>query len=155
MKIKSKNFGEIEFPEEAILEFPEGIIGYPDYKRFIIIEDKKIEPFKYLQSVDNPDFALPVINPFLIRKDYLVVVLQEEHQKIGLKSLSQSEPWAALCVVVFNKDIKKSIVNLKAPILINTKEKKGIQVIILTDDYDVEEPLFSSEVLKRAEGGGK
>ncbi len=153
MKIKTKHFGEIEFPEGAIIEFPEGIIGYPDYKRFIIIEDKDFEPFKYLQSVDNPDFALPVIDPFLIRKDYLIVVLSEEHQKIGLKSLSKEEKWVAFCVVVIEKDIKKSIVNLKAPIIINTEERKGIQVIQLTDDYDVEEPLFSKEAIEKVEGG--
>ncbi len=153
MKIKTKHFGEVEFPEEAIIHFPEGIIGYPDYKRFIIIEDKNFEPFKYLQSIDNPSFALPVINPFLIRKDYIIMILSEEHKKIGLKSLSQEEKWIALCVVVIEKDIKKSIVNLKAPIIINTEERKGIQVIQITDDYDVEEPLFSEETIKKVESG--
>ncbi len=148
MKIKTKNFGELEFPEEAIIKFEEGIIGFYDLKRWVIIENPDMQPFKWLQSVDNPKIALMVIDPHLIRSNYKMVIPAEEHWKIGLENLEKREQWLTLCVIVADKEIENSIVNLKAPILINLEERRGRQIILLNDDYDVEEPLFSKEVLE-------
>ncbi len=148
MKIKTKAFGELEFPESAIFNFEEGIIGFYDLKRWIIIENPEMQPFKWLLAVDRPEIALMVIDPHLIRANYKMVIPAEEHWKIGLKDLSDRKKWIALCVVVAEKKIEESIVNLKAPILLNLEEKRGRQIILLNDDYDVEEPLFSKEVLE-------
>ncbi len=148
MKIKTRNFGELEFPEEAIIDFEEGIVGFSSLKRWIVIENPEMRPFKWLQSVDNPEIALMVIEPRLIRADYKMIIAAEEHKKIKLENLGNEKKWIALCVIVVDNNIEDSIVNLKAPIIINLDDRKGRQVILLNDDYDVEEPLFSREVLE-------
>ncbi len=148
MKIKTRSFGELEFLEEAIINFEEGIVGFSSLKRWIVIENPEMQPFKWLQSVDNPDIALMVIEPRLIRAEYKMVIAAEEHKKIGIESLHGDKKWIALCVIVVDENIEESIVNLKAPIIINLDDKKGKQVILLNDDYDVEEPLFSKEAIE-------
>ena len=148
MKIKSKSFGELEFEEEAILEFPEGIIGFEKLKKWILIENPSMEPFKWIQSVEDSNIALMVIDPHLIKSNYKMAIPTVEHQKIGLETLEVRENWITFCVVVPKKEITESIVNLKAPILINLKDKIGKQIILLNDDYDVEEKLFSAETIK-------
>ncbi len=148
MKIKSRSFGELEFKEESIVNFPEGIIGFENLKKWILIENQSMEPFKWIQSIEDGNIALMVIDPHLIRSNYKMAIPSIEHQKIGLENLEKRDDWISFCVVVPKEDIKNSIVNLKAPILINLKEKTGKQIILLNDDYDVEEKFFSEETVR-------
>ena len=69
MKLKTKHFGEIEIDESKIIHFPTGIIAFEEQKRFFIIDnpDENI-PFSWLQSVDDPDLAFVIINPFYLEK---------------------------------------------------------------------------------------
>ncbi len=148
MKIKSRSFGELEFEEEAIVNFPEGIIGFEKLRKWIIIENPSMEPFKWIQSAEDGNIALMVIDPHLIRANYKMAIPSIEHQKIGLQTLDNRADWITFCVVVPKKEIQDSIVNLKAPILINLKDKIGKQIILINDDYEVEERLFSEETVR-------
>jgi flagellar assembly factor FliW len=148
MKIKSRSFGELEFEDDAIVSFPEGIIGFEKLKKWVLIENQSMEPFKWIQSVEDGNIALMVIDPHLIRNNYKMAIPSIEHKKIGLETLEKRGDWISFCVIVPKEDIRNSIVNLKAPILINLKEKIGKQIILLNDDYDVEEKFFSEETVR-------
>ena len=62
---------------------------------------------------------------------------------VNLDHLPERQDWAVLCVVVFQNSLEETIINLKAPLLFNLKERKGRQVIMEGEEYQVEEPLFS------------
>ena len=71
MKIDTRNFGKIEIEEEKVISFPDGIPGFQDEKRFVIINNPdKENPFQWLQSVNNPNLAFVIINPFFIKPNY-------------------------------------------------------------------------------------
>ena len=72
MNIKTKNFGEITIADEKIIEFPSGIIGFPELTQFALIhdEDKGVGGIHWLQSVQEPNFAMPVMDPLLVKEDY-------------------------------------------------------------------------------------
>jgi flagellar assembly factor FliW len=139
MEIQSKLFGKIEYSEENIIRFAEGLIGIPGKKNFILIEKEDFKPFGYLQSVDDPSFILIVINPLLVEKDYRFDIHKGDLEALDIKD---ENDFSMLAVVVFAKRIEDITVNLRAPVLFNIHTKKALQVILLSDDYTAEEPLI-------------
>ena len=73
MKINTKVFGEIEISDDKVIMFQDGIIGFPDLKRFALLhdEDRGTDAgIRFLQSLDEPGFAMPVMNPLDVKPDY-------------------------------------------------------------------------------------
>lgn len=139
MEITSKLLGHIEYSNDNIIRFDEGLIGIPDKKNFILIEKEDFKPFSYLQSVDDPAFILVVINPMMVEKEYRFDIHKDDLNAIDI--LSEND-FSLLAIVIFAKRIENITVNLKAPILINIHTKKALQIILQNDDYSVEEPLM-------------
>ncbi|MDQ1349970.1 MAG: flagellar assembly factor FliW [Acidobacteriota bacterium] len=139
MEILSKLFGKIEYSEENIIRFDEGLIGIPDKKNFILIEKEDFKPFSYLQSVDDPSFILIVINPLMVEKDYRYDIHKGDMEALDIKD---ENDFSLLAIVIFAKRVEDITVNLRAPVLFNIHTKKALQVILLNDDYSAEEPLI-------------
>lgn len=135
MIIKTKHFGEMEIKEERVINFIEGIIGYEDSHKFVVIDSEDPEsPFKWIQSIDNPELAFALIDPFTVRSDYDFDLKDEYVSLIEIKEPSQVVVYA---IVVVPEDIRKISMNLKAPIVINKDTKLAAQAILETDKYTV------------------
>jgi len=149
LKLKTKHFGEIEIDESKIIHFPTGIIAFEEQKRFFIIDnpDENI-PFSWLQSVDDPDLAFVIINPFLFRKDYEFKIPDNVIQELAIQS---PENVAVFSIVVVPQDITKMTANLLAPVIINTKNLKGKQIIL--DDKRYKTKHYILEELKTTQTG--
>lgn len=131
MKVNTRLFGEIEIEDDKIIRFENGIIGFPDCKQFALIFDEEDNGNKknisWLQSLDEPSFALPVIDPLLVKEDYNP---QVEHELLkGLGELTEENTYVLVTVTV-PAELQKISVNLKAPIVINTDELKAEQLIV-------------------------
>jgi len=149
MLLKTKHFGEIDVPEEKFIEFAEGLPGFEQLHRFTIIDSsEENSPFKWLQSVDDPDIAFAVANPFLIVKDYDFELSEDDVKRL---SIENAEDVAVYSVIVVPDKIEKMSMNLKAPIIINSRNKSGAQVILDTDKYTVRHYIL--EELRRQEVG--
>ena len=85
MLVKTKFFGEVDLPEEKIITFERGLIGLADYKKFTILYDceKEDSNISWLQSVEEPTLALPVVKPWIVKEDYNPVVEDELLSHIG------------------------------------------------------------------------
>ncbi len=71
MRLMTKHLGEIEYEQEAVISFDEGLPGFENVRSFVLILSEDAElPFHYLQSVDNPSIAFVVTSPFLFVGDY-------------------------------------------------------------------------------------
>ena len=72
MEIKTKIFGDVSIDDEKIILFPNGIIGFPDLQHFTLIHDEERENnnIHWLQSIEEPAFAMPVIDPLAVNKEY-------------------------------------------------------------------------------------
>lgn len=131
MKLKTKNFGEIEIDEKEIVKFEEGIPGFENQKKWVLLADDEI-PVQWLQAIEE-DIVLPIINPFGIKEDYAFEIPQKI--VLDLKIEKQEDLWI-FSVVTIPEDIKGIRANLQAPIVINIKEKLGKQ-LILSDQYEI------------------
>lgn len=151
MEINTKNFGFINIEEEKIIRFTGGIVGFPELTEFALIHDAQQGTkagIQWLQSMQEPAFALPVVDPLSILPDYNPKIEDEL-----LKPLGNLEPdnMLVLITVTVPSDLTKMSVNLKGPIIINTDNKKACQVIAEGENYSVKYPVY--ELLKARKAG--
>ncbi|MDP4114718.1 MAG: flagellar assembly protein FliW [Bacteroidota bacterium] len=124
MKINTFQFGEIEFDDEIIITFSEGIFGFEHLKKYLLVYPKD-DLFHWLNSVEEPDIAFPLMGVRLVDETF---PQDKNHEAFG--------------IVTLNKDPLKVTVNLKAPIFIDQNAKTGYQKIIDIDKYPVNYNLF-------------
>lgn len=154
MKLETKLFGEIEIDESRIITFTDGIIGFPDMKRFLLIHDEESDNhfISWLQSIEEPTYAVPVICPLDVLEDYNPFIAEEL-----LKTIEpyQTENLAIFTTIRVTDKIEEMTSNFRAPFIINSDNKTGCQVIVEDEQYLVKYPIY--EILKqkkeRAEEG--
>ncbi len=142
MKIKTKAFGEVEIADEKIITFENGIIGFPDLKHFTLLHDEEkgtSAGIRFLQSIEEPGFAMPVMDPLIVKPDYDPEV--DDELLVGLGELT-SNNILVLVTVTIPSDLKQMCVNLQGPIIINVEERKACQVIVEGDRYPVKFPVY-------------
>lgn len=153
MRIATRVFGEIEIDDSKIIRFPSGIIGFPELTDFALLFDEakgKDTPIRWLQSMQEPSFALPVMDPLLISLDYNPEV--EDDYLLPLGKLNP-EDTLVLVTVTVPKDLTAMSVNLQAPIVINAESKKGMQVIVNAEKYPVK--FYIYDILQKLKKEGE
>jgi len=143
MVVETRVFGTVEISDEKIITFPGGIIGFPDLKQFTLLYDetKPQAAIKWLQSLDEPVFAMPVMDPLVVKADYDPMVEDEL-----LKPLGEINPEEILVLVTVSvpSDLTQMTVNLQAPIIVNVENRKACQLIVDNKDgeYQVKFPIY-------------
>lgn len=149
MLLNTRHFGEIKVDEENIVSFAEGLPGFEQLHRYIVIDNSDEEsPFGWLQCIDEPELAFAVVNPFAIMKDYDIQLPDYVAESLGIE---KPEDVAVYSIVVVPDDISKTSMNLKAPVVVNNLNKKGVQIVLDTDKYSVRHYIV--EELRRQEVG--
>lgn len=149
MTTETRLFGTITIEDEKLITFPEGIVGFPFLKQFALIHDAENEnaPIMWLQSMEEPTFAMPVLEPLLVVDDYNPTVNDEYLEPVG--ELAEDQIYSLVTITV-PPQIENMSVNLKAPIVINMANNKAVQIIV-EDDYKVKHPIYET-LKKRREG---
>lgn len=142
MELNTKYHGCIEYEEKDVIYFEKGIPGFEELKEFIIFPVKDNDVFSVFHSIEKEDMGIIVTSPFNIEKEYEI---QLEEEQIANLKLQDEKDTLVLNTVTLNSDINKITANLRAPIVINIKEKIGEQIIINSDKYKVKHPLFKEE----------
>jgi flagellar assembly factor FliW len=150
MQLETKHFGNIEINEAGIIFFKEGIPGFEDVKKYVLLAPGEADsPFRWLQSVDQPRLAFALINPFLVKTDYDIDIPEETVTELGIENEREVEIYS---IVVVPEDKTKLSMNLKAPIIINASRKLAAQVVLDTDRYSVRHYIL--EELRKREVAG-
>ncbi len=146
LKVTTTRFGEIEVNVSDVIELPAGLIGFPELKKYILLDHDKESPFKWLQSLDDGAIAFVLINPLLFKPDYTVEVTEAEVSDLEI----QSEEEAVISVIVtMPSNPQNMTANLKAPLVFNLKNRKGKQIILNSQEYTTRHNIME-EVRKRA-----
>lgn len=153
MRAATKFFGDIDIEDDKVIVLEKGMIGLPDFKHFALVfdEEKGLENSKimWLQSLDDGDTAFPVMMPNLVKDDYKPTVADELLAALG--DLNEDNTFILVTVTV-PENPKDFTVNLKAPIVINSDNKRGIQVIA-EEDYPVKYKVY--DLLHKKERAGE
>ena len=136
MKVMSSRFGTIELDEQQVINFPAGIIGFPDETSFVMIRPRPESPIAWLHSTQTSSFALPVVSAEALETDIGDTVF-EASQAAGL--VASDEPFAIMAVL--NASGARASVNLMAPIIVNAETRQGAQVLLEGSNYSTQEPF--------------
>lgn len=133
----------VDINDDKVLTFDNGLIGLEEYKKFAIINDVEEEKsvISWLQSLEEPNFALPIIDPLLVKRDYDPVVEDEWLESLGEM---KDEDYFVLVTLTVPENVEKMTTNLKAPIVINMNTKKGAQIIVENQEYIVRYPVYDA-----------
>lgn len=143
MKILTDYLGEIEFNQEDIIQFPDGIYGFPESRTFIMLGEMTPEfPFVWLQSTTEEEVTFILTNPFLFVEAYDFELSKEFTDQMKIDTVKQVDVYST---VIVKEAIEESTLNLKSPIIINKTEKIARQVI-LNEDYPYKHLLFKKSV---------
>ena len=137
MKIDTRKFGRIEVDDKKIITMPEGLPGFPGFERFVLLEDEKIAPFSWFQSVESPDLALIIMNPLLFKPSYRIDGLDAfVRTRESWKDTRVSDLLIYVVVNISrNGEEQKITANLMGPLLINSRNNEAVQVVISDSSY--------------------
>ena len=140
MKLDTLRFGEIDIDEGKIFESKLPIIGFDTHKCFAIIEPNKESIFKWLQSIEDPALAFPIISVTMLDYDYSIDVSDNVLETLDIKDVED--------VLVMNitsipqDDPEATTINLLAPLLFNVKNGLAGQIILSGSGYEISYPMF-------------
>lgn len=140
MQIQSTRFGPVEIRPEAVITFPDGIIGLPGHT-YALLSPEPDAVFFWLQSVEHPELALPVTTPWLFFPEYRLELAEDVAARLGIDPKQRT---GVMCVVRAAESLDDFRVNLRGPIVINGDGLVGHQVINEAGDLGVSEPLFAN-----------
>ena len=139
MKFISKVHGEMQYEENNIITFNKGIPGFNELKKFILLDLQEYEPFKLLQSLEDDEISLIVTSPYEFFNEYEIKLSDETIKNLKIDSPEQV---MILSTVTLNSDVKKITTNLQGPIVINTSNNFGEQIVLDNSKYKVKSPLI-------------
>ncbi len=148
MLINTVNFGALDVPEEKTISFKEGLPGFPQLHKFVVLELDELKPFQYLQALDDPPIAFFVINPFLLDPTYEFRLTAPDMEDV---QSTNSAELAVYVVATIPEDPGGATVNLMAPVVINHRARCGKQVILHESKYSVQHPLLDNSDKNKAE----
>ncbi len=149
IKIKTRPFGEIEIREEQVIDFPDGILGFDDVRKFILLDaHEENSPLKWLQAYDEPGLAFVIIRPVDFMREYELIVSMNDIEAVGADT---AEHLIVFAIVTIPSNPSEMTANLQGPIIINPQKRLGRQAISLSDRYSVRHRILD-EMKKAAEG---
>jgi flagellar assembly factor FliW len=139
MKISTTRFGTLEASENELYTFPDGLLGFERYKRFLLLENPDGGPLKWLQSAEEGGLAFVICDPTLFVPDYRVALRSEEVRPIALDDASRGYVFVILVVPA---DPQKTTANLQGPLILNLEKRLARQVILPEGNHSTRHPVF-------------
>ena len=144
MIITTRQFGSVEIDEEKIISMPKGMPGFSGKERYILFSHEEIDPILNLQSVDDPDLAFALMDPFLFMKEY-AIDLDAAVQAMGWE-VNQPEELFLYTIINASGDRPEEITaNLAGPLLVHTGLNQAVQLVIADDQYSHKHMIFPAK----------
>lgn len=142
MKLNTARFGEIEIDDNRVFEFILPIIGFDNLKKFVILDPNKETIFKWLQSIEDPALAFPIISVATLNYDYTIDLPDNVVEKLGITS---AESLLVMNITSIPQDNPKgTTINLLAPLIFNIDNQHAGQVVLSGSGYDISFPMFKN-----------
>ncbi|WP_307892639.1 flagellar assembly protein FliW [Bacillus swezeyi] len=138
MIIKTKYHGETQIQEEQMIVFENGLPGFTDEQKFVILPLSEDSPFVVLQSAQTEELAFIVASPFIFFKDY---GFDLDETTVELLEIESGEDVEVMAILTIEEPFEKSTANLIAPIVVNRKKMLAKQVTLHDSPYQTKHPI--------------
>ena len=144
--MQTKNFGTIDYQRESEVEFPRGLPGFDDRRRFVAVRFVESDPLVYLQSLEDPALCFITMPVLAVDPRYRLKVSAEDLGEIGLAPGKQPRIGEEVfCLTVLSMREEGPTANLLAPIVINLKTRRAIQAIAPEGGYSHQHELMRDD----------
>lgn len=137
MLVQTTRFGEVEVDDQRVLTFAKGLLGFPRYKQFVLMEQGDDSYFFWLQSIEAPDLAFVVTDPSMFVPTYKVPIKTDQMRELGIESIDDAQ-----VLVIVNKRDTLLTGNLQGPLVISVTDKLGEQLVLSDRRYTTRVPLI-------------
>lgn len=141
--------GELTYTDDNIIEFPWGIFGFPESKKYLLIDHNEKSDFKWLQSIDEPELTFIAIDPYSFISNYKPNLTEDVFTDLDIVNI---EDLALLSLVTIPDNPKEMTANLKGPIVINASAKRGKQIIVDDEKYSTKHYILVEMLKDKARG---
>src|SRR5258706_11105054 len=137
MEIVTTRFGTLNVEDERVIDFPKGLLGFPERTRYALIQTGEENYFFWLQCVDEPNLAFVVTDPSIFFKDYQVPIKEETQAELALQDVAFAQVF-----VICNKVDDWLTGNLLGPIVVNAQNRVAQQVVLTDKKWTTRQPLM-------------
>ena len=139
LKLQSSRFGELQVPAASVITVPSGLIGFPKHTLFVMLEHKW--PFSWLHSTEDPNLAFVVVDGSEFGPNFRL------DPPLGDKDsdIQSDDEYAILVIVTVRPNAQDTTANLKAPVFVNLRNRRGVQVIYDDPSLTTRFPLWSKK----------
>lgn len=140
MIAETSRFGKVEHGKSEIITMVRGILGFDSYLRYIIVGLKGQEPFKWLQSLEDPDLAFLMIDPLFFKPDYIVEINPGDLAILKTRDINNIAVFVLVSIPKGQPPLMSA--NLQAPLVINKDNMNAAQLVLADSDYNTEHLIF-------------
>ncbi len=139
MRIKNRNLGEIEVDPESSLHIPEGILGFEDHERFLLVRLPEYEPFLWLVAETDPELAFAVADPaHFLDEPYLITMTEADTERLDLHD---GDPLEVYVIASTEGERPRVTGNLKGPVVVNARNRVAKQLLVYSTKLSVRQPM--------------
>ena len=136
--LHSPSLGEIQYNEDQVIIFPAGLVGFEELTTFVFYENDDLKPLICLVSIEEPAIYFPLLDPKIVDINYGSENLSAEIKGLGINKLEDARLYS---IVTIGNELAKVTINLRGPLVVNSKRMLGEQIILINSNYLVKHPL--------------
>jgi len=145
MELRTTRFGTIEIPDDRLITFPDGLLGFGAMKRYCLLEPNDDACFLWLQCADEPSLAFVVTDPCLFVPDYAAPIRADQMEDLALERLEDAQ-----VLVIVNKVDDALTSNLQGPLVVNAATRVGAQLVLADKRWTTRHHLVALQSPSRA-----
>lgn len=126
---------------DQIILFEDGLPGFEEIHGFRLYREYGSDVLWNLQAVDADAPSFVVVDPFALFGNYEPRLTPEDLAYFGRDS---AKGLCFLCIAAIKPEVARSVVNLKAPVVIDAESRRARQIILEDDRYSIRHPLFEN-----------
>lgn len=142
MKVNTTRFGTIDVDEDQVVTLTEGMLGFSECGRYVLLDDEIGDPFLWMQSLDIPSLAFVVIDPAVILPSYHFSVKKEQIKGLDTEDINDLQVHV---IVTMASNILDVTVNLQGPLVVNKEKRIGTQIVLNDPNFSTRHPLFTDQ----------
>lgn len=142
MKVNTTRFGTIDVDEDQVVTLTEGMLGFSECGRFVLMDDEIGDPFLWMQSMEIPSLAFVVIDPAVILPSYHFSVKKDQIKSLDTEDINDLQVHV---IVTMASNILDVTVNLQGPLVVNKKKRVGTQIVLNDPNFSTRHPLFTDQ----------
>jgi flagellar assembly factor FliW len=151
MRIQTDRFGTFEVDDKDPIHFPQGMIGFPSEKQFVLLRHRDDSAIGWLQSTSNPALAFPVVSIDALAVAYPAITASAPSPA---QPEQEADPHAVMAVLCASAG-QPATVNLLAPIVVNVRSRKGAQILLEGTRFSTSEPFVLRELPSNVQAGSE